>query len=80
MESLIFVIGAMALMLILGFVIADAGYTSAYNAGWEDGVQDVIEALPMDCVRFLAEEAIKDPGMQMQMMVDIERESIERRR
>ena len=70
MEGMIIVIGAMALMLMIGFAAADAGYTSAYNTGWEDGVEDVINCLPESCVRALAEEAVKDPGMQMQMMVD----------
>ena len=75
MEGMVIIIGAMALMLILGFVAAGAGYTSAYNTGWEDGVEDVINCLPESCVRALAEEAVKDPGMQMhmQMMVDCER-------
>lgn len=75
MEGMVIIIGAMALMLILGFVVAGAGYTSAYNTGWEDGVEDVINCLPESCVRALAEEAIQDPRMlmQMQMMVDCER-------
>lgn len=73
MEGMVIIIGAMALMLILGFVAAGAGYTSAYNTGWEDGVEDVINCLPESCVRALAEEAIHDPRMLMQMMVDCER-------
>ena len=73
MEWLIFILGIGTSLLMIGFVAGGASFTSAYNTGWEDGVEDVINCLPESCVRALAEEAIQDPRMQMQMMVDMER-------
>ena len=68
MEGLIIVLGLSAFMLLLGFAAAGIGHETGYAAGWEDGVEDVIKALPEDAVRALAEMAVEDKGMQM--MVD----------
>lgn len=75
MEEMIITLGLMSLMLILGMVLGSDSDDISYENGWQDGAEAVINALPEACVRALAEEAVKDPGMQMhmQMMVDCER-------
>lgn len=47
-------IAVMAFMM--GFVMADMGNEIAHENGWEEGVQDVINLLPPEYVKLLAED------------------------
>ena len=59
-----------ALLLLIGVILIRIVWDTGYDAGWEKGVKDVIGMLSDDCIRALAEEVVRDPEQQMQMMVD----------
>lgn len=67
METVIIGLVIMLLLLTLGFVADGTSYDAGRDAGWEEGVKDVLALLPDEYIKLLAEEPV-DPGMQM--MID----------